>query len=41
MHYLMNPIRRKRNEDSIQFAEAFWRNVLQNEGIALKDEEPD
>ena len=39
--YLMNPIRRRQNEDGDQFAEAFWRKVLQNEGIALKHEEPE
>jgi hypothetical protein len=39
--FLMNPIRRKRNENGDRFAEAFWRKVLQNEGIALKHEEPD
>ena len=38
--YLMNPIRRKRDEDGDQFAAAFWRKVLQNEGIALKADEP-
>ena len=39
--YLMNPIRRKRDEHGDQFATAFWRKVLQNEGIALKTDEPD
>jgi hypothetical protein len=38
--YLMNPIRPKRDEQGDQFAAAFWRKVLQNEGIALKTDEP-
>ena len=33
--YLMNPIRRKGDEQGDQFPSAFWRKVLQNEGIAL------
>jgi len=39
--YLMNPIRRKGVEQGDEFATAFWRKVLQNEGIALKADEPD
>jgi hypothetical protein len=39
--YLMNPIRRKGDDHGEQFAAAFWRQVLQNEGIALKTDEPD
>jgi hypothetical protein len=39
--YLMNPIRRNRDEQGDGFATAFWRKVLQNEGIALKTDEPD
>ena len=39
--YLMNPIRRKGDEQGDEFATAFWRKVLQNEGIALKADEPD
>jgi hypothetical protein len=39
--YLMNPIRRKGDDDGDQFAEAFWRKVLQNEGIALGSNDPD
>jgi len=39
--YLMNPIRRKGDSQGDQFAAAFWRKVLQNEGIALRGEEPD
>jgi len=38
--YLMNPLRRKVGEHGEQFAAAFWREVLQNEGIALKRDEP-
>ena len=34
--YLMSPIRRKGDDHEDQFAVAFWRKVLQNEGIALK-----
>lgn len=37
----MNPIRRKRDEQGEEFAIAFWREVLQNEGIASRREEPD
>jgi hypothetical protein len=39
--YLMNPIRRKGDDHGDQFAAAFWRKVLQNEGVALGGEEPD
>lgn len=39
--YLMNPIPRKGDEHGDEFATAFWRQVLQNEGIASKHEEPD
>jgi hypothetical protein len=39
--YLMNPLRRKKDEHLEQFAAAFWRKVLQNEGIALKSGDPD
>ena len=39
--YLMNPIRRKGHDHGDQFAAAFWRKVLQNEGVALKTDEPD
>ena len=39
--YLMNPLRRKGNDHGDQFAAAFWRKVLQNEGVALGGEEPD
>jgi hypothetical protein len=39
--YLMNPIRRKGSKQGDQFAAAFWRRVLQNEGIASRGEEPD
>ena len=39
--YLMNPIRHKGDDDGDHFAEAFWRKVLQNEGIALGGDEPD
>jgi len=39
--YLMNPLRRNGDEYGEQFAAAFWRQVLQNEGIALKTDEPD
>jgi hypothetical protein len=38
---LMTPIPRKKDEHGEQFAAAFWRKVLQNEGIALKTDEPD
>jgi hypothetical protein len=38
--YLMSPIRRKGDEQGDQFAAAFWRKVLQNEGIALTGEDP-
>ena len=39
--YLMNPVRREKDEQGEEFAAAFWRKVLQNEGISLKREEPD
>jgi len=39
--YLMNPIRRKPDNDEDQFAVAFWEGVLQNEGIAFKAKEPE
>jgi len=39
--YLMNPIRRKADDHGDQFAAAFWRKVLQNEGIASTTDEPD
>jgi hypothetical protein len=39
--YLMNPLRRQGDDHAEQFAAAFWRKVLQNEGIALKTDEPD
>jgi len=39
--YLMNPIRRKGVEQGDEFATAFWRKSLQDEGIALKADEPD
>lgn len=39
--YLMNPIRRTGDDHGDQFAAAFWRKVLQNEGIALTTDEPD
>jgi len=39
--YLMNPTRRKQDEHGDEFATAFWRKVLQNEGIALKADNPD
>src|SRR5215475_5654230 len=39
--YLMSPIQPKLDEDEDQFVVAFWRSVLQNEGISLKREEPD
>jgi hypothetical protein len=40
--YLMNPIRRKGDaHEEDQFAVAFWRKVLQNEGIVLGGEDPD
>jgi hypothetical protein len=39
--YLMNPIRRQDDDRGDQFAVAFWRKVLQNEGIALGGDEPD
>ena len=39
--YLMNPLRRRGDEHGEQFAAAFWQKVLQNEGIALKTDEPD
>jgi hypothetical protein len=39
--YLMSPVRRVKDEQGDQFAAAFWRKVLQNEGISLKREEPD
>jgi hypothetical protein len=39
--YLMNPLRRKGDDQGDQFAAAFWRKVLQNEGIALKTDDPD
>jgi len=38
--YLINPIRRKGDQLGDEFAAAFWRKVLQNEGIALKTDEP-
>jgi hypothetical protein len=37
----MNPLRRKGDDHAEQFAAAFWRKVLQNEGIALTTDEPD
>jgi len=37
----MNPLRRKGEDQGDQFAAAFWRKVLQNEGIALRIDEPD
>ena len=39
--YLMNPIRRTGDDHGDEFAVAFWRKVLQNEGIALTTDEPD
>jgi len=39
--YLMSPIQPKLDEDEDQFVVAFWRSVLQKEGISLKREEPD
>ena len=37
----MNPIDRKMGKDQDQFADAFWRCVLQNEGISLNCEKPE
>jgi hypothetical protein len=39
--YLMNPIRRKGDDQGDHFAVAFWRKVLKNEGICMKTDEPD